>query len=183
MARVHDEYMPRSRNDCGYCRYLNLRDEKGTKAYCELHRYYCQLYESCRKQEYTNRSLSELEKFCKWHVSTMLGLVLNMDLDSKPFTSIRTLKEYASQDEKLNEAVKLYDAYGEWISTGLYFDLEKEQVASSLMPILYKVSDLVDKNMMNEAFNEYSKLVMLLYNRYVHTLNYNSPSQNKVKIK
>ncbi len=182
MAKVHYEYMP-CEKDCGYCMYANMSDSKGIKIYCREHRGYYPINDNCRKQRYVERDSRDIEKFLRWHVSTMMGQVLNMDLDSKPFTSIRILKDYASQDENLKKYVKLYDSYGEWIATGLFYDLDRTKIATSLMPILYKVSDLIDKNMMNEAFNEYSKLVMLLYNRYVHTLNYNSPSQNKVKIK
>ena len=182
MARVHYEYMP-CEKDCGYCMYANMNDSKGIKIYCLEHRSYYPINDNCKKQKYVNRDSRDIEKFLRWHVSTMIGLILNKDLDSEPFTSIRTLKEYASKDENLKKYVRLYDTYGEWISTGLYFDFERVEVANSLMPILYKVSDLVNKNLMNEAFNEYTKLVMLLYNRYVHTLNYNSPSQIKVKVK
>ena len=143
MSRVHYEYMPCEKN-CGYCMYANMSDSKGIKIYCREHRGYYPINDKCSKQRYVNRDSRDIEKFLKWHVSTMIGLVLNRNLDEKPFTSIRILKEYARNNPELSNFVVLYDNYGELIATGLFFDLDKEKLANSLMPILNKVSYLID---------------------------------------
>ena len=180
MSRVHYEYMP-SDNDCGYCSHFRMNDSKGIKGYCTEHRGYYPINDKCRKQQYVRRDERDIEKFLKWWVSSMIGVLLNKDITDKPFTSIKTVIEYAKSQENLQDYVRLYNIYGPWISECLRFDLDKNFI-ESLVPVLNKVSYLTDKGMMNEAFMEYYNLVMLLYKRYLYTLNYNS-NTNTIIIK
>ena len=119
----HPEYMPTSQTQCGWCDYLDTHDNKGTKYWCEKHRCYCNLNEKCGSfRDARDRTRSELRELCTWHISTMIGVVLGKNLNEKPFSSIKKLKNYALSDETKQNLVSLYDIYGELIATGLYFD-------------------------------------------------------------
>ncbi len=179
MSRVHYEYMP-TEEDCGYCSHCRLNDSKGIKCYCTEHRSYYQINDRCRKQEYVNRDERDIEKFLRWWVSSMIGVLLNKDIKEKPFSNIGILKEYVEGNPELNNYAKLYDIYGPWISECLRYDLDKEFIAS-LIPVLNKISDFVDKGMMQEAFKGYYNLVSMLYKRYIYTFYHTSKDFRLVK--
>ena len=183
----HPEYMPTSQRQCGWCDNLDTHDSKGTKYWCSKTRSYCTLKESCRKfEDARDRTRSELKELCTWHLSTMIGLILGENLSEKPFSSIKILKDVLSQEEDKQRFIELYDVYGELIATGLYFDLQREEVASFCMPILNKVSFLVDNKNYEEAFTSYYEMVMMLYKKYSHTLSksdYLKNDSNKILVK
>lgn len=185
MSRVHYEYMP-SEKDCGYCAHCRLNDSKGTKCYCTKHGSYYQINDSCSKQQYVNRKESDIEKFLRWWVSSTIGMILGSNIKEKPFSNIGVLINYLETKDEYKKDLELYNIYGPLIGADLRKDRDAE-LPSAFMPILNKVSDLVDKKMMDEAFNEYKKMVMMLYKRYLYTLNsltyYDIKEQNKVKIK
>lgn len=104
-----------------------------------------------------------------YYISSMIGLILGKDLNEKPFANIKLLKDNLENDESKQEEIKLYDTYGMFVSTELFFDPNRVVISESLMPILNKVSDLVDVNNYEEAFNTYREMVMMLYTRYTHS--------------
>ena len=171
----HPEYMPTSLTQCGWCDYLDTHDSRGTKYWCSKTRSYCTLKEKCSSfRDARDRTRDELRELCTWHISTMIGRILGKDLNQKPFSAIKELREFAFYDKTKNQFVELYDVYGELIATGLYFDANRVNVSEAMMPILNKVSDLVDNNNYEEAFNSYYQMVMMLYTRYNHSLVNNS---------
>ena len=136
---------------------------------------------TCRKLETVDPSEVDcVERYKKftgrtfYYISSMIGLILGKNLDDKPFSNIKCLKDTFEKDNTKQEKIKLYDTYGILISTGLFFDPNRVEVAESLMPILNKVSDLVDNKLFDEAFNIYSDMVMMLYTRYNHSFVNNS---------
>ena len=163
--------MPTRKEQCGYCYYLDLYETNGVKSYCNKHRCYCKLYETCGAWKDGKRSEMQLREHCTWHVSTMIGEILNMNLNEKPFSNIKKLIGIIEQDEEKNVMIILYNIYGVLVAADLYLDRNKEAIAESLMPVLNKVSDLVDSNNIEEAYNLYAEIVVRLYKKYNYYLN------------
>lgn len=105
-----------------------------------------------------------------YYVSSMIGLILGKDLNEKPFANIKLLKDSCEENENQQKLAKLYDVYGMLVATGLYFDPNRIDICEALMPILNKVSDLVDNQRLEEALNIYYDMVKMLYNKYSHTI-------------
>jgi len=166
----HSKYMPTAKKQCGYCYNLDLYETKGVKSWCNEMRCYCNLYDTCGLWKDGGRSESQLREHCTWHISTMIGEILNKDLNEKPFLNIKKLREVLELYENKITMISLYDVYGPMIATNLYFDSNREQIAEAFMPVLNKVSDLVDINNYDEAFNVYYEMVVTLYKRYNHSL-------------
>ena len=171
----HSEYMPTRKEQCGYCYYLDLYETDGVKSYCPKRRSYCKLDETCGDWKDGGRSEMQLREHCTWHVSTMIGEILKMNIDEKPFSNIKKLREYLESNG--NPFISLYDIYGPMIATNLFFDLDRETIAQSFMPILNQISNLVDDNNYPMAFGLYYKMIMTLYNRYNHLV----MNESKVK--
>ncbi len=180
MSRVHYEYMP-SEKDCGYCAHCRLNDSKGLKCYCTKYGSYYPINDRCSKQQYVNRRESDIEKFLRWWVSSTVGMMLGEKIDEKPFSNIGVLINYLETKDEYKKDVELYNIYGPFLGAQLLKDRDLE-LPNLLMPILNKVSYLVDKNMMDEAFNEYKKMVMMLYRRYLYSVSYDN-REEKVKVK
>ena len=175
----HPEYMPTSKYQCGYCYYLDLYETKGVKSWCNKQRCYCNLYEKCKEWKDGGRSEMQLREHCTWHVSTMIGKILNNNLNEKPFSNIKKLREYLELSDDKKEFIELYDLYGPMIATDLFFDNDREIIAKSFMPILNKISDLIDNNNYNEAFKLYYEMIKTFYKKYN---NINDVVENNIEI-
>lgn len=178
----HSEYMPTRKEQCGYCYYLDLYQSKGVKSWCEKNRCYCNLYEKCGSWKDAGRSEMQLREHCTWHVSTMIGELLNLDLNQKPFSNIKKLREILEEDKEKSVMVILYDVYGILIATNLFFDGDREIVAQSMMPILNKVSDLVDEEKIDEAYNLYAEMVVRLYKKYNYSIDQENTKKDDKKL-
>lgn len=168
---------------CGSCTYMNIRNYTssffgGYKYKCEKRGgYYPWDDRSCYYIDEIDPGVIDCAELYKKftgrtfsYVSSMIGIVLGLNLDEKPFANIKLLKEISSNDLEKQEQINLYDVYGMQVATNLYFDPNQVNVCEALMPVLNNVSDLVDSKNYDEAFNMYFEMVKQLYIRYSHSL-------------
>lgn len=171
------------RGKCGSCIYLNINNS--TSGFFSGYKYKCVRNNSyypwddrvCSKLDEIDPENVDCVRRYKdftgrnfYHISTIIGLILGKNLNEKPFINIKKLKDFSELDENKKSIVKLYDVYGAMIATSLFNDLNNIEVCESYMPILNKVSDLIDNKNFDEAFETYYKMVVMLYGKYTYSL-------------
>lgn len=160
-------------NWCRYCTglypfYCAISGERiFNDYYCKNDGYKCPIY----------------EKQAPYYVTCTTCLILDKDEDDKVYSNIRSLKDnYMAKDEKYSEDIKSYDLIGRYLSVMMVQDRNKVKVAEKVYSVLEKISTFVEQEKIDEAVNNYKKMVTILMKKYNLNELYEKKSKNVLKM-
>ena len=144
-------------NWCRYCTgnypyYCALSGERISNDYfCKNDGYKCPIY----------------DKYAPYYVTCTTCLILDKDENDKVYSNIRSLKDnYMAKDEKYSEDIANYDLIGRYLSVMMAQDRNKVKVAEKVYSVLEKISTYVEQEKIDEAVNNYKKMVTILMKKY-----------------
>jgi len=144
-------------NWCRYCTgdypfYCALTGEKiFNDDYCKNDGYQCPIY----------------EKQAPYYVTCATCLILDKDENDKVYSNIRVLKDnHMANDEKYSEDLDNYDLIGKYIYTMMVIDKNRRKTAEKVYSVLERISTFVEENKIDEAVNNYKKMVTILMKKY-----------------
>lgn len=190
MAYFHSNDFSTHENECGSCALMEVNNYKL--------RWYCQKYKcsypisSSKCSSYVkdkSRDYDFWRKIYTYHVSTAVCQILDFDINSTLFQSIKKLRDEMEKDEKYKGLLTLYDIVGPYIADRMYKDPNNKHLCSCIATDCFpKIVLLINNNQITEAIKEYKNVVEKLYQYYqnvdasVHSINEVSCLQENQKV-
>ena len=144
-------------NWCKYCTgnypfYCAISGERiFNDYYCKNDGYHCPIY----------------EKYAPYYVTCATCLILDKDENDRVYSNIRTLKDnHMANNEKYSEDLANYDLIGKYLYTMMVIDKNRKKTAEKVYSVLERISTFVEENKIDEAVNNYKKMVTILMKKY-----------------
>lgn len=142
---------------CRYCEgsypyYCGLTGDKiNNDYYCKQDGYGCPIY----------------YKYAPYYVASTTCHILNKTGNDKVYGSIRVLRdEYLEGNPKYSEALAKYDAIAPNVAVKMIQDKNGIELAEKVYSVLEKISVYVKEEKIDEAVENYEKMVGILVDRY-----------------
>lgn len=168
MAYFHSNNFSTHENQCGSCARMEVNNNS-FHWYCTKHKMSFEIKSSkCSSYEKDNsRDYDFWRDIYTYHVSTAICQILDFDINSNLFQSIKTLRDEMAKYEKYNGLLKLYDIVGPYIADRLHNDQNNKYICTCLVNKYFpKIVILINENNLIEAIKEYSTLIEKLYRYY-----------------
>ena len=144
-------------NWCKYCTgsypfYCAISGERiMNDYYCRNDGYKCPIY----------------EKYAPYYVTCATCLILDKDENDRVYSNIRALKDnHMANNEKYSEDLANYDLIGKYLYTMMVIDKNRKKTAEKVYSVLERISTFVEENKIDEAVNNYKKVVTILMKKY-----------------
>ncbi len=138
--------------------------------YCEgsYPKYWCKVTNNYIPWGIVERSCMNDGYDCSnYHISTLVGIMLNKPVNDKVLTDIRGLRDnYASKNEEYENLLKMYDAIGPILADKIDYDNNSVEISKKIYSVLKRVSIFVEKGKEDRAIDYYCKMVGCLVNKY-----------------
>lgn len=142
---------------CRYCEgsypfYCSLTGSKiQNDYYCKQDGYGCPIY----------------YKYAPYYIASTTCHILHKKDNDKVYGSIRILRdEYLEGDPKYSDALAKYDAIAPNVAVMMIEDKKSKEVAEKVYSVLERISSYVNSEKIDEAVNNYEKMVEILVDRY-----------------
>ena len=138
--------------------------------YCEgsYPRYWCKVTNQYIPWGIVERSCMNNGYKCSYyHVSTIVGLILNKPVNDKVLSSIRGLRDnYMSKNEDYSNILDTYDAIGNILAERIEYDVNSLELSNKIYDIFKGISNFALNGKEERAIAYYSKMIGALVNRY-----------------
>lgn len=106
-------------------------------------------------------------KYAPYYIASTTCHILNKKDNDRVYGSIRVLRdEYLEGDPKYSEALAKYDAIAPNVAVKMIQDRNSKELAEKVYNVLEKISVYVKEEKIDEAVENYEKMVGILVDRY-----------------